>query len=80
MSIMKAVQVSIDEELLQRLDADPEVQRDGRSAVLRRAAEAYLQQRRAQRIADAYRRGYGQAAGIGEEFDGWEEEAQWPAD
>jgi metal-responsive CopG/Arc/MetJ family transcriptional regulator len=71
---MKAIQVSIDEELLHRLDADPEVQRDGRSAVLRRAVTAYLQQRRAQQIADAYRRGYGKAGGICSEFDYWESE------
>jgi hypothetical protein len=75
---MKAIQVSIDEELLHRLDADPEVQRDGRSAVLRRAVTAYLQERRAERIADAYRRGYGDSGGIRPEFDGWEEEGNGP--
>lgn len=75
---MKAIQISIDEELLQRLDADPDVARDGRSAVLRRAVAAYLQRRDAQRIAAAYRRGYGDSQGIGPEFEGWEKEGQWP--
>jgi metal-responsive CopG/Arc/MetJ family transcriptional regulator len=77
---MKAIQVSIDEELLRRLDADPDVQRDGRSAVLRRAVAAYLRERRAHRISDAYRRGYGESRGIGPEFDGWEEQGEWPED
>jgi metal-responsive CopG/Arc/MetJ family transcriptional regulator len=77
---MKAIQVSIDEELLQRLDADPDVRRDGRSAVLRRAVSAYLKQRREQRIAEAYRQAYGEQRGIGPEFDGWEEQGQWPED
>ena len=39
---MKPVQVLFDELLLKRLDADEEVRRDGRSAVLRRAAAEYL--------------------------------------
>ena len=77
---MKAIQVSIDDELLRRLDADPDVQRDGRSAVLRRAVAAYLRERRDQRISDAYRRGYGDSRGIGPEFDGWEEQGAWPED
>ncbi len=41
---MKAIQVSIDGKLLQQLDADPDVCRDGRSAVLRRTLSAYLSQ------------------------------------
>jgi metal-responsive CopG/Arc/MetJ family transcriptional regulator len=32
----------MDEELLAKLDADEEVQREGRSTVLRRAVEEYL--------------------------------------
>ena len=40
---MKAIQVMFDETLLKRLDADAEVRKVGRSAVLRRAA-AYLSQ------------------------------------
>jgi metal-responsive CopG/Arc/MetJ family transcriptional regulator len=34
---MKAIQVTFDERLLCQFDADDEVRRDGRSAVLRRA-------------------------------------------
>ena len=75
---MKAVQVMLDEHLLARLDQDPEVRRAGRSAVLRRAAEEYLARRRREAVAEGYRRAYGDASGLGEEFEGWEEQGEWP--
>ena len=76
---MKAIQVTIDETLLERLDADEEVQRDGRSAVLRRAAFDYLRRKRRAAIAEAYRRAYGGAGRVAE-LDGWTEEGAWPRD
>ena len=75
---MKPIQMLIDEPLLRRLDADEEVKRDGRSAVLRRAASEYLRRRRAGRIAEAYRKAYGDRKGLGSEFAGWEREGSWP--
>ncbi len=48
---MKPIQILIDERLLQRLDADEEVRRVRRSAVLRRAAAEYLRRSWARRIA-----------------------------
>ncbi len=75
---MKAVQVMFDEELLERLDADREVQSEGRSAVLRRAAHAYLERRRRREIAEQYRHAYGDGQGLGEEFEGWEKQGEWP--
>lgn len=76
---MKPIQVLVDEPLLRRLDADEEVKRDGRSAVLRRAVNEYLRKRRSRRIAEAYRKGYGGGQGLGSEFAGWEGEGAWPA-
>ena len=75
---MKPVQIMLDEDLLERLDATAEVQREGRSAVLRRAAEEYLRRRRRFEIAEAYRSAYGSKQGIGSEFEGWEDEGKWP--
>jgi metal-responsive CopG/Arc/MetJ family transcriptional regulator len=76
---MKAIQITIEEELLRRLDSTDEVQRDGRSAVLRRAAEEYLDRRRAQLIRERYRQAYGaDATGLGTEFEGWEDQGSWP--
>ena len=42
----RPVQISIDAELLRRIDADPEVRERGRSAFVRAAVEAYLRARR----------------------------------
>ena len=75
---MKAIQVSLDEALLARLDADEEVKRDGRSAVLRRAADLYLRQRRSRAIAAAYERAYRGSPGLGSDFEGWSGEGSWP--
>jgi metal-responsive CopG/Arc/MetJ family transcriptional regulator len=75
---MKPIQVLFDEPLLRRLDADAEVRKVGRSAVLRRAAAEYLRKRRARATADAYRRAYTKREGLGDEFAGWEREGAWP--
>ena len=74
---MKAIQITLDERLLARLDADAEVKRDGRSAVIRRAAIEYLRKKRRTAIAHAYRRGYGNTP---DDFDfhGWADEGAWP--
>jgi metal-responsive CopG/Arc/MetJ family transcriptional regulator len=74
---MKAIQVTFDEHVLSLLDADPEVKKMGRSAVLRQAALEYLRKKRKQSIAAAYRRGY--AEGV-RELAGWAKESSWPAD
>ena len=70
--------MTIDEKLLAELDAFEEVQRDGRSAVLRRAAAEYLLRKRRQAIAEQYARAYGQEPGLGDEFRGWEDQGLWP--
>ncbi|HVR29655.1 MAG TPA: ribbon-helix-helix protein, CopG family [Thermoanaerobaculia bacterium] len=75
---MKAIQITIDEELLTELDASEEVRREGRSAVLRKAAAEYLARRRRSEIAEGYARAYGEAPGLGEELAGWEDQGRWP--
>jgi predicted transcriptional regulator len=75
---MKAIQVTLDEELLARLDATAEARRDGRSAVLRRAAAEYLARQERLRVAEAYRAAYGGTAALDEELGGWAEEGAWP--
>jgi metal-responsive CopG/Arc/MetJ family transcriptional regulator len=76
---MKSIQVTLDAALLARLDADDEVRRDGRSAVLRRAADEYLRKRRRRAIAEQYAKAYGRSPGVDTEFSGWEDEGAWPA-
>jgi metal-responsive CopG/Arc/MetJ family transcriptional regulator len=75
---MKAVQVLFDESLLAALDADEVVQKEGRSAVLRRMAAEYLSGRRDRKIREQYEKAYQTAPGLGAEWEGWEDEAQWP--
>jgi metal-responsive CopG/Arc/MetJ family transcriptional regulator len=55
----KPVQISLDEVFLRRVDADPEVKRRGRSAVVREALELYLRARERRRIDRDIRSAYG---------------------
>jgi len=75
---MKAIQITVDDALLARLDRDPEVKRLGRSAVFRRAVEAWLRHRRKAAIAGAYQKAYAGRRRVLDEFDGWTEEGVWP--
>jgi metal-responsive CopG/Arc/MetJ family transcriptional regulator len=73
---MKSIQVRIHKGLSAQLDA--EARKDGRSAVLRPAIRAYLEQRRAAEIRAQYQRAYGAESGLGDEFSGWEDQGSWP--
>jgi metal-responsive CopG/Arc/MetJ family transcriptional regulator len=75
---MKAIQFTIDDALLRRVDADREAKKIGRSAFLRKAIAAYLRQKRAKDIRQAYRRGYGAAPAAADEFETAEEALVWP--
>lgn len=77
---MKAIQITMDEKLLRALDATDEVKREGRSALIRRAVAEYLERRRRQDITDRYRKAYRGAKGLGDEFGGWEDQGEWPAE
>ncbi len=65
---MKAIQITIDEALLKRVDRDPEAKKHGRSALVRRALEEYLKRKRDHEIAESYRRGYGEHPVAEDEF------------
>jgi predicted transcriptional regulator len=75
---MKPIQVMMDDALLRRFDADEEVKRHGRSAVLRRAMADYLKRRRAAAVSTAYKRAYGGRQGPDRELEGWTDEGAWP--
>jgi len=77
----KPVQVSIDQELLERIDRDPEVQHRGRSAFIRSAVELYLhaKERRStdEQIEQAYR---GQSDIMIDEVAELVRDQAWPED
>ena len=72
---MKAIQITVDEELLKRVDSCQEVRSRGRSAIFREAVDAYLARIEAEEIDRAYEVGYGAAPP--DEFDDWPAEAAW---
>ena len=78
--MMTSIQITFDERLLAALDRDPEVKREGRSAVLRKAAADYLSRRRRTAIAEAYGRAYGKDRRLGDEYAGWEDQGAWPSE
>jgi len=76
---MKAIQITFDERLLETLDRDEEVQRNGRSAVIRRAVTDYLRKKHREAIAEAYQRGYSKHP-TDSDLDGWADQGTWPGE
>lgn len=75
----KPVQISIDEELLREVDADPEARSAGRSAFVRSAIHLYLQAKRRRGIDEAIRRAYdGGADELLAEIEDLLEAQTWP--
>jgi metal-responsive CopG/Arc/MetJ family transcriptional regulator len=75
------VQISLDRELLKRLDADPEVKARGRSAFIRDALRAYLRARERARVDDQIRAAYvGRANAMLREVESLLESQSWPDD
>ncbi len=75
----RPVQISMDEELLERIDADPEAVQDGRSAFLRRAASFYLAAKARREIDEAITTAYaGQADTMAAEIAEFMEVQGWP--
>ncbi len=77
----RAVQISFDPELLERIDADPEVRREGRSAFVQTAVRSYLESRDKEeldtRIAKAYA---GEADALLAEIEPLLGRQTWPTD
>jgi metal-responsive CopG/Arc/MetJ family transcriptional regulator len=77
----RPVQISVDEELLQRIDNDPEAQEKGRSAFIRSAVESYLSARRRQEIEARLERAYsGQADRLLLEVEDLLDGQRWPSE
>lgn len=75
----KPVQVSIDVELLRRIDEDPETRENGRSAFVRSAVSSYLEAKRRREVDAAIREAYADAGDeMASEIAGLMEAQAWP--
>jgi metal-responsive CopG/Arc/MetJ family transcriptional regulator len=74
----KSVQISLDEDLLRKVDRHPEVRKKGRSAFIRKALELLLDLDRRRKVDGAYARGYsGKADELADELAGLGEAQSW---
>jgi metal-responsive CopG/Arc/MetJ family transcriptional regulator len=77
----KPVQISIDVDLLRRIDSDPEAREKGRSAFVRSAVSSYLEAKRRRDVDAAIRAAYGSVADeMASEVAGLMESQTWPRD
>lgn len=78
----RSVQISLDEELLAEIDRRPETKRDGRSAVIKRALQLYLDRKQRESIDDSYARAYARGGKSSKarpnEFEGMLDAQAWP--
>ena len=78
---VRPVQISIDNDLLGRIDSDPEARDKGRSAFIRSAVRLYLKAKERReieaRLADAYG---GEADALLEEIESLMGGQSWPGD
>jgi hypothetical protein len=77
----RPVQISMDPDLLDQIDADPEAREKGRSAFIRSAVQLYLKAKERRdidaRLAPAYA---GEAGSLVEEVEGLMDKQSWPND
>lgn len=76
----RSIQISIDEGLLSRVDKQPLAKKRGRSAFIRVALEAYLEEEHQRAIDNEYARAYGggSAKVVAEEFRPLMGRQRWP--
>ena len=75
----KPVQVSLDGDLLRRIDRDPEAKKLGRSAFIRNAVSAYLRAKERRDTDSAIRKAYeGNADDLADEVEELVEAQAWP--
>jgi predicted transcriptional regulator len=79
----RSVQISLDEDLLREIDRRPETKRDGRSAVIKRALQLYLERQQRESINESYARAYGgrgkaSKSAPANEFDSLLDGQAWP--
>jgi len=75
----KPVQISLDRELLARIDRDPQTKKQGRSAFIRDAVELYLATKRRRQVDRNIVAAYGsKSRDLLDDVEPWIEEQVWP--
>jgi metal-responsive CopG/Arc/MetJ family transcriptional regulator len=75
----RPVQISLDRELLARIDRDPQTRKEGRSALIRDAVTLYLEAKRRKEIDAQIRRAYqGHGRDLLDEVEQLLEAQAWP--
>lgn len=75
----KPVQISLDRELLARIDRDPQTKKQGRSAFIRDAVELYLAAKRRRQVDNDIAAAYGgKIRDLLDDVEPWIEEQVWP--
>ena len=75
----KPVQISLDRELLGRIDRDPQTKKQGRSAFIRDAVELYLATKRRRQVDNDIAAAYGgKSRDLLDDVEPWIEEQVWP--
>jgi len=75
----RPVQISLEEDLLRRIDQDPEARENGRSAFIRSATELYLRAKERKSVDDAIRAAYqGKADDLLAEVESLLRGQSWP--
>lgn len=75
----RSIQISLDEDLLRKVNAQPETKSSGRSAFIRMALEAFLQRRSRLKIDQAYAKAYGgKSDKVWDEFGDLVGSQAWP--
>ena len=75
---MKTIQITIDPELLHKIDNDKEAMKKDRSGFLRQAVQYYLEQKRLKSISEQYCSGYRRESEINDDLISWENEQLRP--
>ena len=77
----RPVQISLDSDLLDQIDADPEARTKGRSAFIRSAVQIYLKAKERREIEERLARAYaGEAGSLLDEVEELIGQQSWPSD
>jgi metal-responsive CopG/Arc/MetJ family transcriptional regulator len=77
----RPVQISMESDLLDQIDADPEAQKKGRSAFVRSAVQLYLEAKNRQEVERQLAQAYaGEAGSLLEEVEALMGRQAWPND